>query len=96
MSKRILSATALFVCMCLVGGALSLAVVSDAGACIRPACSGDCEPGPLGPLYYLSCISCAGCDDPTPYYVWECYGRCTGGGLCDCEHYGCWAGFNCD
>ena len=94
MSKRILSATALFVCMCLVGGGMAVVLSSTAMAGPNPNdCSTyECEEGYFA-LMWLSCLR-FNCDGD--YAVWECDGRCPGGGKCSCEFAGCWEGFLCE
>ena len=94
MMKRGISIIALFALMAIVGGVFAVMLAEPAMAIPNvDQCYGDdCTEG-YRPLYYLSNIHCCGCEDPTPYAVWKCDGRCDGGGHCSCEFYSCHQGF---
>ena len=92
--KRTIAAISLFVCLAMVGGLLSVMVATEAQAVenVNACLSYECEEG-YRTLTRLTC-SHNYCGDL--YAVYQCDGRCPGGGLCSCEWTGCWEGWGCE
>ena len=92
--KRAIAAISLFVCLAMVGGALSVMVAtqSQAGPNVNDCLGDACVEG-YEPLMMLACVKWQ-CGDL--YTVYECDGRCIGGGVCSCAWAGCWPGWGCE
>ncbi len=82
--KRIFFATAVFFVAAVLGFGISLFTTPAVTA------YNICVDMPRGPIHVLSCDTGELCSEPTPYYVYDCYGFERGSTIpCDCEWIGC-------
>lgn len=96
--KRILSLAGLFALTCLIGVALSGVMAENAGACWTCGgytCDYPSSCSPVTPRLVRTLCEDGCCQEPTPYVLYQCAGKCTGfNNWCDCVKVGCWEGLH--